>query len=46
VALLLRQQELLTENYWRHLLEVFRITQGRNRKPSLAASRSYVHSPS
>ncbi len=28
VALLLRQQELLTENYWRHLLEVFRLSEG------------------
>ncbi len=28
VAALLRQQELLTENYWRHLLEVFRLSEG------------------
>ena len=28
VAILLRQQELLAENYWRHLLEVFRLSQG------------------
>lgn len=28
VAVLLRQQELLTENYWRHLLEVFRLSEG------------------
>lgn len=28
VALLLRQQELLRENYWRHLLEVYRLKRG------------------
>ncbi len=28
VALLLRQRELLQENYWRHLLEVFRLRPG------------------
>ncbi len=28
VALLLRQQELLTENYWRHLLEIYKLTKG------------------
>ncbi len=28
VAILLRQQELLQENYWRHLLEVFRLRPG------------------
>jgi len=28
VAILTRQQELLRENYWRHLLEVYRLKQG------------------
>ncbi len=28
VAALLRQQELLTENYWQHLLEVLKLTEG------------------